>query len=40
MIPVSKAKWDKLGFTKYNIILSETPEYSENLPIAYVQRLP
>ncbi|EAR92871.1 spermidine synthase (macronuclear) [Tetrahymena thermophila SB210] len=38
MIPVSKAKWDKLGLTNYNIILSKTPEYGENLPIAYVQK--
>jgi len=36
MVQTTKSKWENVGFKTNSVIMCHTPEYSEDLPIAYV----
>jgi len=36
MVQITKAKWENVGFKTNSVIMCHTPEYSEDLPLAYV----
>lgn len=36
MVEITKVKWESVGFKTNSVIMCHTPEYSEDLPIAYV----